>query len=141
MKKVNIYSDGACKGSTGKGGYAGLMECKGNKIAIFGSENKTSNNAMELKGALCCLNKLTEPCNVSLVSDSQYVVKSINSWIKTWSSNGWRKSDGRPLANVEQLKELKSCMDKHKIKAKWVKGHNGHVENELCDYLASEAAK
>jgi ribonuclease HI len=141
MRNVIIHSDGSSKIINGVrvGGCAALVECDGHKMAVVDGILDATNNQMELQGVIACLNTLTEPCKITAVTDSKYVVNSINSWIKNWKRNGWKTCDGRSVSNQPQLKELADHMATHKIKAKWVKGHAGHAENELCDELADLA--
>jgi ribonuclease HI len=143
--KVELFCDGACLGNPGPGGWGyllrvtttdGVKEKEGS-----GSEAETTNNRMELLGAIEGLKALSKPCSVTLRSDSQYVVKGIQSWIAGWKRKGWRKADGKPVLNLELWQALDAQCIRHRVEAQWVKGHAGHAENERVDQLASAAAK
>jgi len=143
--KVELYCDGACLGNPGPGGWAfllrlrtsdGLREKEGS-----GSEAETTNNRMELSGAIQGLLALTKPCEVDLFCDSQYVVKGIQSWLEGWKRAGWRKADKQPVMNADLWQELDRQLQKQRVEAHWVRGHAGHPENERVDVLASEAAR
>lgn len=138
---VTLFTDGSYKGSISKGGYAGVMLCNGDYIATFGNSDDTTNNRMEIMGVLASVRKLTCSCHVHVISDSKYVVNSINGWIVNWAANGWYNASGEAIANVDLWQELFELMQVHQITAEWVKGHRGHAENELCDKLASQAAR
>jgi ribonuclease HI len=143
--QVELYCDGACLGNPGPGGWGFLLRVKTTdgtrEKEGSGAEAGTTNNKMELTAAIEGLKLLTKPCSVVLYSDSQYVVKGIQSWIKGWKAKGWRKADGKPVLNIELWKELDALCLKHRVDARWVKGHAGHPENERVDQLASDAAK
>ncbi|MCQ2463912.1 MAG: ribonuclease HI [Clostridia bacterium] len=137
MKKVNIYTDGACSGNPGPGGWAAILEYNGKRREISGGERETTNNRMELTAAIQALSALKEPCEVSLTTDSQYVYNGITlGWAESWKNNGWRKKDKKPALNPDLWDALLSLNEKHKVKYIWVKGHAGHPENERCDILA-----
>lgn len=137
MKKVNIYSDGACSGNPGPGGYGVILEYNGKELEISGGETETTNNRMELMGVIKGLEALKESCDVVVITDSKYIVDAFNKgWIDSWRSKGWKKSDGKPVLNRELWKRLINSVSKHKVVFKHVKGHNGHVYNERCDKLA-----
>ncbi len=143
--QVELYCDGACLGNPGPGGWGFLLRVRTAEGAReregSGAQAGTTNNQMELTAAIEGLKLLTRPCSVALYSDSQYVVKGIQSWIKGWKAKGWRKADGKPVLNLELWKELDALCLKHRVDPHWVKGHAGHPENERVDQLASEAAK
>ena len=143
--QVELYCDGACLGNPGPGGWGFLLRVKTTdgvkEKEGSGAEAGTTNNKMELMAAIEGLKLLSRPCTVDLYSDSQYVVKGIQSWIKGWKAKGWRKADGKPVLNIELWKELDALCLKHRVDARWVKGHAGHPENERVDQLASDAAK
>lgn len=143
--QVELFCDGACLGNPGPGGWGFLLRVKtteGEKEKEgSGAEAGTTNNKMELTAAIEGLKTLTKPCSVILYSDSQYVVKGIQSWIKGWKAKGWRKADGKPVLNLELWQALDAQCLKHRVDAHWVKGHAGHPENERVDQLASDAAK
>ena len=142
MKKVNIYTDGACKGNPGAGGWAAILEYEGKEKELFGGEKLTTNNRMELIGAIEGLKALKEPCKVTLYSDSQYLVNAINKgWLENWKAKNWRKADRSPVLNDDLWKILSDLLDYHKVEFIWVRGHDGHAYNERCDALASGYAE
>ena len=137
IKKVEIFTDGACSGNPGPGGY-GVILCFGEHTKeLSGGEHETTNNRMELTGVIIGLSALKEPCEVTLTTDSKYVVDSITKgWVYGWQKKGWIKSDKKPALNVDLWKQLLPLLEKHKVNFVWVKGHAGHPENERCDQLA-----
>ncbi len=145
--KVEIYTDGACSGNPGKGGYGAILvytDSAGQKYEKEFSQgyNNTTNNQMELLAAIVALEALKKPCKVILTSDSKYLTDAINQkWIESWIRNGWRTASKSPVKNAELWKRLIDCMKPHDIDFIWVKGHAGHPYNERCDRLAVEAAK
>jgi ribonuclease HI len=142
MKKITIYSDGSSLGNPGPGGWGTILSFKDIKKELSGSEDNTTNNRMELLGAIKGLEALKEPCDVEIISDSSYVVKGINEWLSGWIKNNWRNSQKKEVKNTDLWKQYIEVSSKHNIKAIWVKGHAGHEENERCDFLArSEAEK
>lgn len=142
MKKVMIYTDGACSGNPGPGGWGTILRFGEHEKELSGGEANTTNNRMELMAVIEGLRALKEPCEVELTSDSQYVCNGINKgWAKSWQKNNWIKSDKTKAKNPDLWEELLSLMDKHKVKIIWVRGHNGHPENERCDRLAVAAAE
>lgn len=143
MKKVNIYTDGACKGNPGPGGYGAILVYGSAEKEFSGGEAQTTNNRMELLGAITALSALKEPCEVVLTSDSKYLVDAVNkNWAVGWRAKGWKKSDGKPALNIDLWERLLDLLDTHKVKFVWVKGHAGHPYNERCDRLAvAEAEK
>lgn len=137
MKQVDIYTDGACKGNPGAGGYAAILVYKGIEKEVSGGDKLTTNNRMELTAAIKGLEMLKEPCGVNLYSDSKYLVDAITKgWAKSWKAKGWKKADGKPALNVDLWEKLLLLLDKHEVNFVWVKGHDGHVYNERCDRLA-----
>lgn len=141
MKKVNLYTDGACRGNPGPGGWGAILEYKGIEKEMSGGENPTTNNRMELSAAIMGLRALNEPCEVTLTSDSKYLVDGISKgWAKSWRDKGWKKSDGSAALNPDLWAELLDLFDKHKVELVWVKGHAGHPKNERCDALATAYA-
>jgi ribonuclease HI len=140
MKKVYIYSDGSSLGNPGAGGWGTVLKYKQNIKEISGGTKNTTNNQMELQGVIEGLKLLKEPCEVELVSDSKYVVKGINEWLKNWVKNRWRTASKKDVKNQTLWKEYLKLAKPHKIKAIWVKGHSGHKENEICDKLAYNQA-
>lgn len=137
MKKVEIYTDGACSGNPGKGGWAAVLVYKGKEKEISGGSGDTTNNRMELTAVIEALKQLREPCSVELTTDSKYVCDAVNKgWLYSWKKNGWKKSDRKPALNVDLWEELLPLLEKHNVNFNWVKGHNGHPYNERCDRLA-----
>ncbi|MBR3943375.1 MAG: ribonuclease HI [Clostridia bacterium] len=142
MKKVKIYTDGACSGNPGKGGYGVILEYNGRQKEISKGYRKTTNNRMELMAVIAGLSALKEPCEVEIVSDSKYVVDAIlKEWVYTWEEKGWIKSDRKPVLNVDLWEELLLLIEGHAVSFRWVEGHAGHPENERCDRLAVAAAQ
>jgi ribonuclease HI len=143
--RVELYCDGACLGNPGKGGWGYLLRI--HNIDGFteneqnGSEVMTTNNRMELMAVINGLSTLQHPCDVSVYSDSQYVVMGVNSWLKNWKLKNWCKADGKTVVNLELWQRLDRLLNFHRVEMLWVRGHNGHLENERVDYLATEAAK
>lgn len=137
MKQIEIYTDGACSGNPGPGGWGAVLVYNGKEKELSGSEKETTNNRMELTAVIMALNALNQPCEVKLTTDSKYVCDAVNKgWVYSWKKNGWKKSDKKPALNVDLWKELLSLLEKHKVEFIWVKGHNGHKYNEICDALA-----
>ena len=141
MKQVNLYTDGACRGNPGKGGWGAILIYGKFKKEMSGGEPMTTNNRMELLGAIHGLEALKEPCKVILTSDSKYVVDGITKGCaRSWKAKGWKKGDGKPALNPELWDRLLALCDKHEVEFVWVKGHAGHPENERCDQLATAFA-
>lgn len=137
MKQIEIYTDGACSGNPGPGGWGAVLVYNGKEKELSGSEKDTTNNRMELTAVIMALNALNQPCEVKLTTDSKYVCDAVNKgWVYSWRKNGWRKSDKKPALNVDLWEELLSLLEKHEVQFIWVKGHNGHKYNEICDTLA-----
>lgn len=142
MKKVEIFTDGACKGNPGPGGWGAILRYGAAEKEISGGEKNTTNNRMEISAVLEALKCLKEPCEVTLYSDSQYVCNALNlGWAKKWKANNWMRNKKDPALNVDLWDELLKLCDKHKMNIIWVKGHAGHPENERCDRLAVAAAE
>lgn len=143
--KVELFCDGACLGNPGPGGWAFLLRVRGpggtREKTDSGSEPETTNNRMELSGAIRGLEALTKPCEVALFCDSQYVVKGIQSWLAGWKRAGWRKADKQPVMNADLWQDLDRLLQLHRVEAQWVRGHAGHPENERVDELARGAAE
>ena len=137
---VEIFTDGACRGNPGPGGWAALLRTGDKEREISGGEPLTTNNRMELRAAIEALNALKRPCRVEIHTDSTYVRDGIMKWIHGWKRNGWRTADRKPVKNAELWQELLAASEPHRIEWEWVKGHSGHPENERADKLASEAA-
>ena len=142
MKQVEIFTDGACQGNPGPGGWGAILRYKGTEKEISGGDPDTTNNRMELTAVIEALRLLKEPCQVTIYSDSQYVCNGITKgWAKGWKSRGWKKSDKSPALNPELWDALLAEIDRHQIEMVWVRGHAGHPENERCDALAVAAAE
>ena len=137
MKLVEIFTDGACSGNPGKGGWGAILRYNGTEKELCGGERQTTNNRMELTAVIAALSALKEPCQVRLTSDSKYVIDAVNKgWVYSWRNNGWRKADKKPALNVELWQQLLPLLETHQVEFIWVKGHDGHPENERCDQLA-----
>mgnify|MGYP002715495114 CR=1 FL=1 len=137
MKRVEIFTDGACSGNPGPGGYGVVLRFGTIEKELSGGEPSTTNNRMELLGVISGLSALKEPCEVILTTDSKYVVDSVTKgWVYGWRKKGWIKSDKKPALNVDLWERLLPLLEKHKVTFNWVKGHAGHAENERCDKLA-----
>lgn len=142
IPNVEIYTDGACSGNPGVGGWASVLLYEQHKKELYGNDKETTNNRMELTAVIEALKALKRPCNVTLYSDSKYVVDSINKdWVYKWEANNWIKSDRKPALNTDLWKELLALLEVHRVKFVWVKGHNGNEYNERCDELAVNAIK
>ena len=138
--RVEIFTDGACKGNPGPGGWGALIRYGTHEKELSGGEANTTNNRMELMAAIEALNALTRPCQVVLSTDSNYVKDGITKWIFGWQKNGWRTADRKPVKNADLWQALLEAVRPHKVEWQWVRGHNGHPENERADKLASDAA-
>jgi ribonuclease HI len=138
LKAVEIFTDGACKGNPGPGGWGALIRFGKIEKSLCGGENNTTNNRMELMAAIKALAALSEPCIVELTTDSQYVRKGITEWIINWKKNNWRNSAKKPVKNSDLWQQLDEEAERHIIKWLWIKGHSGHRENEIADDLANE---
>ena len=138
MKTVNIYTDGACRGNPGVGGWGALIEYENHNKEIFGGEKLTTNNQMELMAAIQGLKALSEKCIVNLTTDSKYVMDGINSWIKNWKKNNWKNSQKQNVKNKDLWIQLDKLNEQHDVRWHWVKGHSGHPQNELADQLANK---
>lgn len=137
MKFVEIFTDGACSGNPGPGGWGAILKYNGHEKELSGGEKETTNNRMELTGVIMALKALKEPCQVVVTTDSKYVCDAINqNWVQKWKDNGWRKADKKPALNVDLWEQLLQLLAVHSVTFKWVKGHNNHPENERCDKLA-----
>ncbi|MDE6752401.1 MAG: ribonuclease HI [Eubacterium sp.] len=137
MKNVEIYTDGACSGNPGKGGWGAVLVYGDKEKEISGADADTTNNRMELTAVIEALNALKEPCNVTLTTDSKYVCDAVNKeWVYSWKKNGWKKADKKPALNIDLWEKLLALLDIHNVTFVWVRGHNGHPYNERCDTLA-----
>ena len=137
MDKVEIFTDGACKGNPGTGGWGALLVSGGNEKELFGGEKNTTNNRMELLAVIEALKILKKPCEVVVYTDSQYVQKGISEWIHGWKARGWKTAAKALVKNVDLWQALDAAQAQHQIKWQWVKGHAGHVGNERADDLAN----
>jgi len=140
LPAVEIFTDGACRGNPGPGGWAALLRTGGKERELSGGEALTTNNRMELTAAIRALEALKKPCRVELHTDSQYVRDGITRWIHGWRKNGWRTADRKPVKNAELWQELLDAAEPHRIEWHWVKAHSGHVENDRVDALACAEA-
>ena len=144
MNRVEIFTDGSCLGNPGPGGWGSIIRTGSggskNEIELSGGKKMTTNNEMELSAVVEALRGLKEPSEVSVTSDSQYVVKGMTSWVKGWIKNGWKTAAKKPVKNRELWEELHKLSTPHKIDWIWIRGHSGHSENERCDILANDAA-
>lgn len=138
---VEIYSDGACSGNPGVGGFGAILRAGGKEKEISGCEEMTTNNRMELMGVITALEALKKACRITITTDSNYVVKGMNEWIKGWIKNNWKNSQKKDVLNRDLWERLLQASKPHDIKWLWIKGHNGHVENERCDELARKQIK
>ncbi len=143
MKHVQIFTDGSCLGNPGPGGWAAIVRLAGtaHEKELSGGFAKTTNNRMEILAVLEGLRALTQTCKVDIFSDSQYVCNAIQKkWLQSWLKNNWRKADKKPVKNQDLWEELYALLQQHQVKLHWIRGHQGHVENERCDVLAKNAA-
>lgn len=139
MKFVEIYTDGACSGNPGAGGWGAILRCEGREKELSGGEAHTTNNRMELLGVINALEALKYPCRVRVTTDSKYVVDGVTKgWAESWRRRGWKKSDGKPALNTDLWERLLGLLAVHEVEFAWIKGHAGHAENERCDALAVE---
>ncbi|KQV55241.1 MULTISPECIES: ribonuclease HI [unclassified Caulobacter] len=139
--KVTIYTDGACKGNPGPGGWGAILFYGDKKKEICGGEPATTNNRMELMAAIQALELLNRPCKIELHTDSQYVMKGIQEWIRGWKARGWKTADKSPVKNDDLWRRLDAARDRHDVDWRWVKGHAGHPLNERADALANEGLR
>lgn len=138
MKHVDIFTDGACSGNPGPGGWGAVLRSGDHEKELCGGERDTTNNRMELTAAIEALETLTEPCQVTLTTDSTYVRDGITRWLANWKQNGWRTAAKKPVKNQELWQKLDRQASRHDVTWKWVKGHSGHPENERADMLANQ---
>ncbi|MEP6898918.1 MAG: ribonuclease HI [Rhodanobacter sp.] len=141
MSEVEAFTDGACLGNPGPGGWAALLRAKGVERMIAGGDPATTNNRMELMAAIGALEALKRPCVVILTTDSRYVMQGIEQWVPKWRANGWRTTDRKPVKNQDLWLRLSDAVVVHQVRWKWVRGHSGHVENEKVDQAAREQAE
>ena len=140
MKHIEIFTDGACKGNPGPGGWGAVIRYGTHEKEISGGEPDTTNNRMELSAAIHALNALIEPCQVTLCTDSKYVLEGITKWVAGWQRNGWKNASKQPVRNADLWHDLIEATARHQIEWLWVKGHSGHEGNDRADMLASDAA-
>jgi ribonuclease HI len=138
---VRIYSDGACKGNPGPGGWGAIVYAGDGEIELFGGEPRTTNNRMELTAVIRALQSLEAPRTVSVYTDSQYVQKGISEWLPAWKVRGWRTADKKPVKNADLWRELEQAVARHRVEWHWVKGHAGHPQNERADALANRGVE
>lgn len=143
LARVEIFTDGACSGNPGIGGWGAILRYKDTQKELSGGELATTNNRMELTAVIEALRALKKPCNISLYTDSKYVMNGVTEWLENWKANNWRTSNKKSdVKNIDLWQQLDELCAKHEIRWIWVKGHNGHTENERCDFLArSEVTK
>ena len=141
MTRVDIFTDGACQGNPGPGGWAAVLVAGHHRREITGYEAATTNNRMELMAALEGLRNLKQPCEVDLYTDSQYLKNGMEQWLAKWKRNGWRTAGKQPVKNADLWEQLDDEAKRHTMRWHWVRGHDGHVENERCDVLANEAIR
>lgn len=139
MKRIKIYTDGACRGNPGPGGWGALLRYGQHEKILSGAESDTTNNRMELMAAIQGLNAVQQPCQIELYTDSQYLQKGITEWLPGWIKRNWIKADKKPVKNADLWQALAKAAEPHQVSWHWVKGHSGHPENELVDRVANEA--
>ena len=137
--ETEIFTDGACRGNPGPGGWGALLRHNGHEKSLYGAEALTTNNRMELMAAIQALESLTRPCRIRLTTDSKYVQQGIMEWMANWKRRGWKTAARKPVKNVDLWQRLDKAAERHDIEWAWVKGHSGHRENELADELANNA--
>ncbi|GAB3374606.1 ribonuclease H family protein [Azotobacter armeniacus] len=138
--KVEIYTDGACKGNPGPGGWGALLVCRGVERELWGGEAETTNNRMELTAAIRALAELKRPCEVLLTTDSEYVMRGIQEWLPNWKKRGWKTAARQPVKNADLWQQLDEQVGRHQVSWSWVRGHTGHPGNERADQLANRGA-
>ncbi len=139
MSRVEIFTDGACRGNPGPGGWGAMLRFNGTEKHLYGSDAETTNNRMELMAAIVALESLKRQCDVDLTTDSQYVMKGISEWIEGWKKRNWKTAARKPVKNVDLWQRLDKAVAQHNVEWHWVRGHTGHPENELADQLANQA--
>lgn len=140
-QQVELYTDGACSGNPGPGGWGALLRYKGTEKELSGAEPETTNNRMELMAAIEGLKAINRPCPVTLYTDSKYVLQGVTEWMSAWKTRGWKTADKKPVKNQDLWMALDEQVNRHQVTWQWVKGHNGHIENERVDELARMAIK
>lgn len=141
MSEIEAFTDGACLGNPGPGGWAALLRTGDNERLLAGGDPATTNNRMEMMAAIGALEALKRPCRVVLTTDSRYVMQGIEQWVPKWRANGWRTADRKPVKNQDLWQRLSAAVDGHEVRWQWVRGHTGHVENERVDQAAREQAE
>ncbi len=141
MDRVEIFTDGACSGNPGPGGWGAILRYKGTEKEIFGGEPESTNNRMEMMAAISALEALTRPSKVDLTTDSSYVKDGITKWIHGWKKRGWKTADKKPVKNMDLWQRLEKALERHDVQWHWVKGHAGHAENERADELARQGVE
>lgn len=136
---VEAYTDGACRGNPGPGGWGALLRYKGRERQLYGSERLTTNNRMEMMAVIAALEALTRPCRVMITTDSQYVMRGVTEWLPQWKRRGWKTADKKPVKNEDLWRRIDELAGRHRVEWQWVRGHTGHPENELADALANKA--
>ena len=139
-ERVDAFTDGACLGNPGPGGWAALLRYQGREKELSGGDRATTNNRMEMMGAIAALEALKRPCILTLHTDSRYVIDGVTKWLRPWKARGWKTADRKPVKNVDLWQRLEAAMAPHKVDWQWVRGHSGHAENERVDQLARAAA-
>lgn len=139
MDHVEIFTDGACSGNPGPGGWGAILRAKGMEKELSGSEKQTTNNRMEMMAVIAALEALKRPCRVTITTDSQYVMKGMTEWLPGWKAKNWKTAAKKPVKNAELWQRLDKAIAPHEVKWQWVRGHNGHPENERADELAVAA--
>lgn len=139
VQEVEIFTDGACRGNPGPGGWGALLRYKGKQKELYGGEEHTTNNRMELMAAIQALETLKRPCKVNITTDSTYVKNGITQWMQNWKKRGWTTADKKPVKNIDLWQRLDVAVSRHEVKWHWVRGHTGHDENEFVDALANKA--
>ncbi|MCW8917687.1 MAG: ribonuclease HI [Gammaproteobacteria bacterium] len=134
---VEIYTDGACRGNPGPGGWGAVLRYNSHEKRLHGGEAQTTNNRMELMAAIAAMESLTRPCTVKLTTDSKYVMQGITEWMANWKRRGWKTAANKPVKNVDLWQRLDQALAPHQVRWHWVKGHSGHPENEMADQLAN----
>lgn len=141
MDRVEIFTDGACSGNPGPGGWGAILRYKGTEKEIFGGDPETTNNRMEMMAAISALEALKRPSHVDLTTDSSYVKDGITKWIHGWKKRGWKTADKKPVKNMDLWQRLEQALERHDVQWHWVKGHAGHAENERADELARQGVE
>jgi len=136
---VEVYTDGACRGNPGPGGWGAILRFNGHEKELYGAEAHTTNNRMEMMAVIEALEALTRPCEVDLTTDSQYVRKGVTEWMPNWKRRGWKTADKKPVKNAELWRRIDELAQRHQVRWHWVRGHTGHPENERADALANRA--